>query len=92
MVGVEFRLLLTLVLVGGASAFYLPGVAPHDYNPGEDMLVKVTPPSPEEPATPSAGAHDLCGERHSAPRLVRTFLGDFGAIPAAANVPYRVGS
>jgi len=53
MAGVDRRaLLLALVLlVGSASAFYLPGVAPHDYNPGEDMRVKV-PPSPAEHTPP----------------------------------------
>lgn len=34
--------LLALACVANIDAFYLPGVAPHDYNPGEDMRVKVS--------------------------------------------------
>ncbi len=39
-----WALALVALCIGYSSnvaAFYLPGVAPHDYNPGEDMRVKV---------------------------------------------------
>ena len=38
----KLQLLIVLVILNGADSFYVPGVAPMDFNEGEPVEVKVS--------------------------------------------------